>query len=463
MSKIFFRKNRKSNKTSTSRHRHLDLNRDLDFSESSFCERKMADINIDTVMKALRLVPDFDGNPNILTRFLRLCDQIVTEYSRPGQDLVDLALLNGILNKIVGPAARLINSNGIPNDWQGIRSALINNFADQRDETALYNDLALLTQGSSTPQEFYERCQNLFSTIMTYISLHEALQTTIDSKRDLYQKLTLQAFLRGLKDPLGSRIRCMRPPTIEKALEYIHEEMNTLYLQSRNENFTDSRKPPLQKPLNQFLPPIRMPNQPAFNNFNMPGNNFNMPGPSRPQPVFNRPPPPQVPPRFNYPSRTQQMFSAPPPNYQHSNAFRTPNRGFQPVAHNGPKPMSGVSHYVSRGIPPTPPAQWNWARQGNPPPTSYFKTRDVNLNECSNYANDYYNYDDYNNYYNDTYDYYTTDMNDCTYYYDSGYTIQEIPTYDNDVSTMTRDDVQATDGQPSSEDFPKSPPSDRLK
>ncbi|KAJ8704226.1 hypothetical protein PYW08_012950 [Mythimna loreyi] len=123
-------------------------------------------LDIDIIFKALRLVPEFDGNPNVLTRFIQLCDQLVKEYYnvQGGSELINTALINGILNKIVGSAARLINSNGIASDWNGIRNALINNFADQWDETALYSDLSLLTQGSNTPQEFYERCQNLFST-----------------------------------------------------------------------------------------------------------------------------------------------------------------------------------------------------------------------------------------------------------------------------------------------------------
>lgn len=187
------------------------------------------------------MIPEFDGNIYVLVRFISLCDQLVATYAQDDNQLNKVGLLNGILNKVVGSAARLINANGIPNDWTSIRRSLINNFADQRDETALYNDLAILTQGSSTPQEFYERCQNLFSTIMTHVTLHETVQTTIDAKRDLYKKLTLQAFLRGLRDPLGSRIRCMRPETTEKALEFIHDEMNTMYLQSRNAHLPEKR------------------------------------------------------------------------------------------------------------------------------------------------------------------------------------------------------------------------------
>lgn len=105
----------------------------------------MAQYDIDIIYKSLRLLPEFDGNPHVLTRFINLCDQLVlTHFSTErGRELSNLALINGILNKVTGPAARHINSNGIPENWQGIRSALINNFADHRDESSLYNDLSM--------------------------------------------------------------------------------------------------------------------------------------------------------------------------------------------------------------------------------------------------------------------------------------------------------------------------------
>lgn len=235
----------------------------------------MAQIDLDSIYKALRVVPDFDGNPNTLTRFIRLCDQLVLTYvsNSPGAELTNLALLNGILNKVTGPAARTINTNCIPENWNGIRSALINNFSDQRDETALYNDLALLAQGSSTPQEFYERCQTLFSTIMTYVTLHETL---------------------------------WRPA-----------------------------------PFNNLAPRMT--------------------------------------------SRTQQIFRATPPNYNpQSNVFKLPNRN----PNQGPKPMSGVSHFVTRALPPTPNNNPNWPTFRNTVPNQ-FRAHEINLNDCFDYYNPY--------------------------------------------------------------------------
>lgn len=346
----------------------------------------MADF--DGIFKALRLLPEFDGNPNILTRFIQLCDELVDEFTEP--EASKIALLNGILNKVVGPAARLINSNGIPNNWTGIRNALINNFADQRDETALYNDLALLTQGPGTPQEFYERCQNIFSTVMTYVTLHETVATTIDAKRDLYKRLTLQAFLRGLKDPLGSRIRCMRPETIEKALEFVHEETNTLYMQHRNEHLPDKRS--FSQPLNQFNQQFKMPNALPFASPKVNSFAYDMPGPSRPQ--FLSQGPSQWRPNFNQlhqagPSRTQQLFRAPPPNYSQNNTFKLLPRNPQ-FQYNSPpqqpRPMSGVSHFVPRNLPPSSFATGhNWMKAGNPPPTNYFKSREMHFNDCYNF------------------------------------------------------------------------------
>lgn len=402
----------------------------------------MADI--ESIYKALRLLPEFDGNVNVLTRFIKLCDQLVANFIRDDENhaLCNLALINGILNKVTGPAARLINSNGLPENWDGIRKSLINNFSDQRDETSLYNDLALITQGSGSPQEFYERCQNLFSTIMTYVSLHEDISSTIESKRSLYKKLTLQAYVRGLKDPLGSRIRCMRPDTIEKALEFVHEETNTLYMQQRNENFEKkSGMPHSQAQTSRFLSGHHV-GTPAFppRPF-LPARQFE--GMSRPL---------WRPDQFRGPTRTQQMFRAPPPNYRpSSNTFRIP-----PQSHlqNSPKPqpMSGVSHYVTKPL-PMPIRGHDFSRFGNPPPSNYFKSREIN----SNILYDPY----YETHADDTYGYEYSDYPD--YAHELNYD-QTFNPYWYDVQSPVLIEETNEDAQKStSEDFRKDPPSEKLK
>lgn len=432
-----------------------NLNLDTIVEEPQQQARIMSD-GLDHIYKALRLIPEFDGNVNVLTRFIKLCDQIVNEYLKedPVYALSNLALLNGILNKITGPAARLINSNGIPDNWAGIRSALINNFADQRDETSLYNDLALLSQGPSSPQEFYEKCQNLFSTIMTYVSLHEGISSTIESKRSLYKKLTLQSYLRGLRDPLGSRIRCMRPDTMEKALEFVHEEENTLYLQQRNEHLPERRQmqPQVSQPKYSFMPPMAMlPPRPFVMQPMQPTQAprpFSLPGPSHAHPQRTlpayRPPAPQ----YRGPTRTQQIFGAAPPNYRpQSNVFKLSPRN----ASIGPQPMSGVSHYVTKPF-PAPNQVHDWSKFGNPQPSNYFKTREAHFNE-------FYNQPSYHDLQTDYYDY-QSDYYYPDFAYDFSYE-QQPPYTDGYCVEEVQEATPSTEKK--EEDFQKPFTADKLK
>lgn len=419
---------------------------------------------IDEIYKALRIVPEFDGNANVLTRFIKLCDQLVQAYvsNEPGHELLNLALLNGILNKVTGPAARLINTNGVPENWEGIRNALVNNFSDQRDETSLYNDMALLTQGSSTPQEYYEKCQTLFATIMTYVTLHETVQSTIDSKRSLYKKLTLQSYLRGLRDPLGSRIRCMRPDTIEKALEFVHEEMNTLYLQQRNEQI------PAKKPQPQLTNTSVKPFNPVMSHaaVSMPRQfGFSMPGPSRPNIAMPYPPqrlPQMWRPSFNQPqqlqqqgpSRTQQIFGARPSNYNLQNNTLG-NQSNRPNAGDTPKPMSGVSHFVPK---PMPFRGNDWFRHGNPPPTNYFKSREMNFNECYEYP---YMFEPY--YENNLEQYLYEPYGQPDYSYLDALMNQQLASCSDENHATTEEKSVARSASPSQENFQKSPSISELK
>lgn len=74
--------------------------------------------------------------------------------------------------------------------------------------------------------------------------------------------------------------------------------------------------------------------------------------------------------------------------------------------------MSGVSHYVSKPFPSQTP--YNWTRNGNPPPSNYFKSREVNFNEFYEQAEQYQPYYDYYQYESDFYD--QPEFTDSSYY-----------------------------------------------
>lgn len=379
----------------------------------------------DKIFHALKLVPNFDGNSNVLIRFLNICEQLVLAYvdPTPGNELNNYAVINGILNKITGPAARTLATNGIPSDWNGIRAALINSFSDHRDESSLYSDLSTLSQGNDTPNIFYERIQNLLSTIMTYVELHDNLDTTVDAKRTLYKKLALQTYLKGLREPLGSRVRCMRPPTLEKALEFAQEELNIIYLQ--NKNSTAATNSARLHNLN---------NSKSFNNvpfkFTNEHSNF--------VPMQQN---------FNYrtlhqgPSKTQQAFRALPRSNM-STGFKIPPRQQQhqqlqhrQFAQLGPQPMSGISYPRARTLPPTQRHDWN--RHNNQHPTN--NHREVNFNEHDDF------YYDNDNYENDNYENFDIDT---TQNYDSGcVTDHLLPSTDYQLLSDTNEEVCSDQGQ----------------
>lgn len=69
------------------------------------------------------------------------------------------------------------------------------------------------------------------------------------SKIDFFSKLTLKSFLCGLREPLGSTIRAMRPSSMQVALQYINEEDNCKYYQQ------NVHPKPSQMPPQKFRPP----------------------------------------------------------------------------------------------------------------------------------------------------------------------------------------------------------------
>lgn len=242
----------------------------------------------------LNCVPNFSGNPNELNEFLATADSIVeTFFDRQNpHNFINVFILKSIQNKITGDAKVAVNIQHCAT-WEDLKTALKRNFSDQRDEVCLIRDLVLSKQGSDQPKDYFEKCINLLNLLCSYVDAHETLATSKETKRTLYNKLTLKTFLAGLKEPLGSSIRAMRPNTMQEALQYINEENNIRYCQkdfvkpTTNNGNNNSGNRSNQVPRIQYRA-----NTPMFNNQNQnkqfnqgrPANNNN-PGPSK-QNVF---------------------------------------------------------------------------------------------------------------------------------------------------------------------------------
>lgn len=284
---------------------------------------------------ALTIVPTYDGNPNQLFRFITTSETVLTQFynAEEPDNFQNQIVLQNILGKLRGRAEEVINIHGSAT-WASVKSVLLQHFSDQRDENALNRDLVNLRQENETPQQFYTRCMQLLNTIINYVSLHENDQNLQVGKRTFFTAQALKTFLAGLKEPLGSTIRAMRPADMPTALTFIKEEQNIQYLQKKSHDIQV-----VSKPTNQTKMPI------AFKNFqfNRPNNAFQNNIPFTPIP-FNQ-----------YPFRMTHVSQPRPVNNFNNNSIRMQQNHFRNNQSNftpkqNPQPMSGIS-YRSAQIP----------------------------------------------------------------------------------------------------------------
>lgn len=218
---------------------------------------------------ALTIVPNYDGNPNQLYRFISTSESILTQFyiANEPNNFQNQIVLQNILGKLKGRAEEAVNIHG-SQTWASVKSVLLQHFSDQRDENALNRDLVSLKQENETPQQFYIRCMQLLNTIINYVSLHETDENLKTGKRTFFTAQTLKTFLAGLKEPLGSTIRAMRPADMPTALMFVKEEQNIQYLQKNMHNNLTVSKPLSQpKMLSTFKPfQLNRPNNTFVNN-----------------------------------------------------------------------------------------------------------------------------------------------------------------------------------------------------
>lgn len=296
-------------------------------SDSSISEIKMAQ---QFKPEYLSCIPQFDGNPNDLNRYLAVCQSVVDTFyvANEPNNFQNIYLLNCIIGKLTGNAKLILGTQNVQT-WDELKTTLSRHFADQRDEACLNRDLVLLRQqNAEKPSQFYERILHILNLLCSYVNIHEANDAAKALKRSLYNDLALKTFLSGLKEPLGTTIRCMRPRDLPEALQFVTQEYNTQYFQNLS-------KIPNQKQPNEYFRPAINQNYPrpqSTFNIHTPHNFFNN-RPSFPsQPIAIRP-------NYNkmqqrYPTNSQ-VFKSQRPNQQ-TNVFKpNPNKQFPP-----PTPMS---------------------------------------------------------------------------------------------------------------------------
>lgn len=224
----------------------------------------------------LNCVPQFDGNPNELNRYLSICESLILSFydANNPNSFHNVYLLNSLISKLSGNARLVINIQNV-NNWNELKATLTRDFADQRDDTCLNRDLVMMRQmPQERPQQFYDRCLNILNLLCSYVDLHEATAESKLVKKNLYNNLALRTFLSGLREPLGTTIRCMKPTDLAAALQFVMQEDNVHYFQnSTNKPFMRPNQPQTRLPMPQQK--LTNPNFMTVNTNVNPFKNFN--------------------------------------------------------------------------------------------------------------------------------------------------------------------------------------------
>lgn len=119
----------------------------------------------------LEMVPEFRGEPELLPKFIRICDKLVARFYNfdNQEEFQNEQLMHSILSKIRGQAEIDISSSA-PTTWDEIKVALKVAYHDKRDLRTLNIEIINTSQKfQETPFQFYQRVQKLLNLQLSYI------------------------------------------------------------------------------------------------------------------------------------------------------------------------------------------------------------------------------------------------------------------------------------------------------
>lgn len=186
---------------------------------------------------AVKDLPKFDGNQRLLFEFISNVEEILHLAKDADNTVQGRILLRAIRNKIEGQANEVLNMYGTTLNWDEIKTNLICHYADKRTETSLIKDLHSLRQNNKPAETFYSEILEIQAALANNLSIHETEKSVVLAKRNLFAEMCLNSFLSGLREPMGSTIRAMRPESLPEALDYCIREQNINYIRFNKPNW----------------------------------------------------------------------------------------------------------------------------------------------------------------------------------------------------------------------------------
>lgn len=176
----------------------------------------------------IRMIPEFDGSPRKLPRWIESVEQKLNESKKfvPQNEIPQiLPIWVGIIrDKIIDKANDVLSAGHTPLDWNSIKNTLTDYFGDKSDLSSLVSKLTNLKQGSSSVAEFHYVCRSLLAEINAKISLSSNSANEAKAIMGTYETLMINAFVDGLHDTVSDLTRSTRPQSLQAAYQVASEQ-----------------------------------------------------------------------------------------------------------------------------------------------------------------------------------------------------------------------------------------------
>lgn len=176
----------------------------------------------------IRLVPEFNGNPRNLPRWIESLEEKLEESKKfipeEDQDRIVPIWIGIIRGKITEKANDALSASHTPLEWNAIKTPLIEYFGDKSDLSTLVSKLTTLKQGSQSVSEFYQTCRSLLAEINAKIMINNNRPNEAKAIMDTYETLMINAFVDGLPDIMSDITRSTRPQSLADAYHVASEQ-----------------------------------------------------------------------------------------------------------------------------------------------------------------------------------------------------------------------------------------------
>ncbi|XP_016976955.1 uncharacterized protein LOC108042955 [Drosophila rhopaloa] len=166
----------------------------------------------------VQLLPTFDGDQYTLSDFIgSVEDMVINVVKNIYKTDCPVFILRAIRRKIVGEANRVLIRERTKLNWEEIKKALIDNFADPRNMDTLMDDLREIPSFGLKIYHLYVEISKIRCACFDLLERQEEDLVFRKTQECVFEKRFLHAFISGLRGPLKLSVLRKDPKNIWEA------------------------------------------------------------------------------------------------------------------------------------------------------------------------------------------------------------------------------------------------------